>query len=190
MKSFLRIVSAAVLSFALAGCGPVKVKGPGPNPAGHWLWKGQAQATWRIDFQADGTFEREITDPAGQKVSVVHGQWSLFNTQTEPTWLNRHGIYLGRSPEDKLMRKAGYHAHIQWSPVGMLSMHYSAPVSAEPIPNPNATAATPPATPAKAPATPAQEMIVGETQSVRTHTDNSTGEVFLDLGGKTYQKVK
>jgi hypothetical protein len=188
MKSFLRVLSLVSVTFAFAGCGPAMVKGPAPNPVGLWEWSDKAQGTWRMEIKPDGTFHREITDPSG-KQTAVHGQWNLFFTPKEPTWRERHGLYLKRYAADKVLVNAGNNPNIQWSGLGMLSLHYSATAPSAPVPVPGG----PGATPSKGTATPAPaaggEMIVGDTQSVRTHTDRNTGETYLDVGCKTYQRA-
>jgi hypothetical protein len=190
MKSFLCVVFVVAIAWALAGCGPEKVKGVAPKLVGQWEWSNPAGGTWRLTISQDGTFQREMVDSAKAKSIVVHGSWSMFEPrEKEQSWLERHRPFQ-KNPADELTRKAGYDPaknKVQWSAPGLLSLHYSTSA-----PAPKATGGTASPEPKDSNAPPAaatQEVVIGETEAVRTYTDLNTGDVFLDLEGKTYKKV-
>jgi len=192
MKPFLRIVSVVAVTFAFAGCGPAKVKGPAPDPVGHWQWTDPAHGTWRLDINADGTFQREITVPAKPKPLIVHGEWSLLVTQKEPTWMERLGLFQKSNPDDELTRGAGDAAaksNIQSSAAALLTLHYSVPEGTRLVPGAAWTGESSIPEPKEPAATPSPEIVIGETKSLRTRTDMGTGNVVLDFGGNIYQKV-
>ena len=190
MKSSLSVIFVVAIALALAGCGPEKVKGSAPNVVGQWEWSSPKGADWRLTISSDGKFRREMTDSANAKPTEIHGSWSSFEPrEKEPSWIERHRLFQ-KSPEDELTRKAGYDPakkKIEWSTPAMLSLHYSAPVPA-PASTPAAGAASP--APKDARPAPPQDVVIGETELIRTYKDLDTGDVFLDLAGKTYKKVQ
>jgi hypothetical protein len=198
MKSFLSVVFVVAIAWTFAGCGPEKVRGSAPNVVGLWEWSNPAGGSWRLTISPDGSFRREMTDSAKAKPAVVHGSWSIFEPRAkEQSWLQRHRLFQ-KSPEDELTRKAGFDPaknKIEWSAPALLSLHYTTTAPARPTPagatpGPAATGGTATPEPKDSKATPPQEMVIGETEAIRTFTDKDTGDVFLELAGKTYKKVE
>ncbi len=190
MKSFLRAVFVLAISLALAGCGPEKVASSGPDVLGQWEWSSPKGGSWHLTISSDGKFQRQMIDSANAKPTEIHGSWSLFEPRAkEPSWLERHRLFQ-KNPEDELTRKAGYDPaknKIQWSAPGMLSLHYS---TSAPAPKVAAAVATPEPKDANATPAPNRDIVIGETEAIRTYKDLDTGDIFLDLAGKTYKKVK
>ncbi|HEY3898426.1 MAG TPA: hypothetical protein VGM54_07425 [Chthoniobacter sp.] len=184
MKSFLSVVFIAAIALTLAGCGSEKVKGPPAKVIGQWEWSNPAGASWHLTISPDGKFRREMIDSAKAKPTEIHGSWTTFEPrQKEQSWLKRHRLFQ-KNPEDELTRKAGYDPaknKIEWSAPTLLSLHYS---TSAPAPKAPGTA------PEDSKATPTQDIVIGETEAVRTYTDLDTGDVFLELAGKTYKKVE
>jgi hypothetical protein len=190
MKSFLSIVFVVAIAWTFAGCGPEKVKGSAPNVVGQWEWSSPAGGSWHLTISSDGSFRRHMTDSSKAKPTEIHGSWSMFEPKAkESSWLERHGFSRKPNAEDDLLRKLSNDADkrkFQVSAPGMLTLHYS---TSAPAPSGAAGAASP--SPGDSKTTPAsQEVFIGETEVIHTVTNVDTGDVFLDLAGKTYKKAE
>jgi len=185
MKPPIPAVFTALLCFALAACGPATIKAPDPNPVGEWQWSNDVLGSWRLEIKADGTFQREMTTPFDRKGRRISGRWSLTVTPSDPSWLERHGIFQKPGADDDLSRIAGVdpaRKTLQWSAPGSITFLYTAPPGTELAPGAVWTGTTSPS----ASANTAPEMGIEERHPVRTHTDTS-GEMFLDLAGKVFR---
>ncbi|MEP6669054.1 MAG: hypothetical protein ABJF10_07880 [Chthoniobacter sp.] len=178
MKLPFPLLFAALLGFVLAACGPSKVKAPDPNPVGQWQWSNDVLGSWHLEIKADGTFQREMTNPLDPKHVRTSGRWILHVSPSGPSWMADRGA------EDELSRIAGVDPAkktVQWSAPGTIVFLYATPRGTELAPGAVWTGTT--STPSKGP----PELGIEETHSLRTHTD-TTGEVFLDLAGKVFRK--
>jgi hypothetical protein len=145
-----------------------------------------------MELKADGTFQREVTSPFDPKPVTITGRWSLNVPPANPSWLERHGISKMNSEDDDRKRAAGVDPAdktIQWSATGVLTFLYAAPPGTQLAPGAVWTGvAMAPAANDSNPPSPQPQMGIEEKYSIRTHTDTKSGEVFLDLADKVFQK--
>ncbi|MEI9896088.1 MAG: hypothetical protein WDN28_20045 [Chthoniobacter sp.] len=173
MKSPFPVVLAALLGFAFAACGPAKVQAPDPNPVGQWQWSNEVLGSWRLEIKADGTFQREMKSPFDSQHVHVSGRWIFKGRPADPTWLERSG--LSQTDPDG---KAGL-----WSAPGTITFLYTSPRGADLAPGAVWTGTMAAQSSPDSP----PEWGIEEVHPIRTHTDAS-GEVFLDLAGKVFQR--
>ena len=189
MRLRLHLLLTILLGFLLAAChrSPAGQR-PDPNPVGQWQWNNPALGSWRLEIKADGTFQREATDRLDGKTVSTSGRWTVKAAESKPTFLEQHRVFQQTSAEDEFLRTVApdRRDHIQLSAPAVFSLFYYAPKNVE-----RATGAvwtTP--TLAEAVLGPAPDETVGmeEKRTLHTFTDTNTGEVFLDLEGKTFRK--
>jgi len=193
MRSPLLFLFTALLGVALAACHrSAGVDLPPPNPVGQWQWSNPVLGSWRLNIKADGTFERESTPPLDHRHTVsTSGRWTMTTSGRKATFLERHRVLQKASAEEEFLQKMGIvgmkRNSIQLSAPGSFSLFYYAPKDAD-----RATGAvwTEPsvAETILGPA-PADQVGMMEKRGLRTFTDTSTGETFLDLEGMTFHKT-
>ncbi|EDY21324.1 hypothetical protein CfE428DRAFT_1617 [Chthoniobacter flavus Ellin428] len=193
MRSPLLFLFTALLGLGLVACHrSAVVELPPPNPVGHWQWSNPVLGSWRLNIKADGTFERESTTPLDHRhTSSISGRWTMAATGQKATFLERHRVLQKTSAEEDFLQKAGIvgvrRNSIQLSAPGSLSLFYYTPKDAD-----RATGAVwtePSVAEAVLGPAPADKVGMVEKRGLRTFTDTSTGETFLDLEGMTFHKA-
>jgi hypothetical protein len=192
MRFPLLFLFTAVLGLALAACGHSSASQlPPANPVGQWQWSNPLLGSWRLDIKADGTFQRDTKAPLDRHSVSINGRWTMTVTGRKATWLERHRVLQKSSEEEVFLQKVGIaparRNNIQLSAPGSFSLIYYAPKDTAPAPGAVWTEAAV----AEAILGPIPADMVGmeEKRRLRTFTDTSTGEVFLDLEGMTFQKA-
>lgn len=191
MRSPLLLLPTVLLCLALAAChrSPA-VQLPDPNPVGQWQWSNPVLGSWHLEIKADGTFRRETTDRVARDTISTGGRWTLTVNQSKPTFLERHQVFQKTSAEEDFLRKAGIEGvkrnSIQLSAPGSFSLFYYLPKDGER--SPGAVWTSPTLAEAVLGPAPAGAVGMEEKRTLRTFTDTGTGEVFLDLEGKTFRK--
>ena len=179
MKSLLPVLFALLLACVLGACNRAKVAAaPSPNAAGQWQWSNDLLGSWQLDLKADGTFQRVITNPLDPQPTVHDGRWVVSSAKTPS------GFPRDNRVDDELLRAADVDEKdktIQWSAPGTLAFFYTVPKGTTLLPGAAWNGVTHSSSDSSA--TP-MEMEIEEKHSIRTHTNTSTGQVFLDLGGK------
>lgn len=191
MRLPLHLILTALLGFVLVAChrSPA-VQQPDPNPVGQWQWSNPVLGSWRLAIKADGTFQRETTDPLDGKTTSISGRWTLKVASAKASFLEQHQVFQKTSADEEFLRAIGINGalrdRVQLSAPAAFSLFYYAPEDAE---RASGAVWTGP-TLAETVLGPAPDGTVGmeEKRTLRTFTDTNTGEVFLDLEGKKFQK--
>lgn len=181
MKFPLPVLVALLLACVLGACGRAKVVAPPPNAAGQWQWSNALLGSWQLDLKADGTFQRVITNPLDPQPAVHSGRWVVTINKTPGGFSQQDRV------DDELLRAANVDEKdktIQWSAPGTLAFFYTVPKGTTLL----SSAAWNGITHSSSDSTAGpMEMEIEERHPLRTYTNTSTGEVFLDLEGKVFK---
>jgi len=185
-------MTCAMISLALAGCGPKTPKAAEPNPVGVWEQKDGEVGTWRLEFKPDGSFIREFVAPSDPKTAnQLSGQWRLVVAEPPPTgWFSKKS-----DPLDDLQRAAGHGRQETEvvSTTGELTFSYTAMEGAPLFPQRDLAAKLRGSVPANTKFPPAVKYQPGspveEQRPVFTRTAQD-GQVSLVLGFDALKKVE